>query len=217
MNLLAIDTSTERASVAVFANNIMYTKDHANIKQHAKYLLPMLDALLNEAGITLDDLDGIVYGSGPGSFTGLRVTCSVVKAIAYAKDLPLYPVSSLKAIAYAASSGEISADEGVLALIDARMNEVYWEFFTSFTSDDLHVTKAELIEIPDVQSIILAGVGLETYATLLPDKIRSLIKEPQNIYPLAELMIRLVLNNYIKPVSALEALPVYVRNQVVRG
>src|SRR3990167_7560846 len=217
MNLLAIDTSTERASIALFANNVMHTREHENIKQHAKYILPLLDELLVAANIDLSGLDGIVYGSGPGSFTGIRVTCSVDKALEFAKNLPLYPVSSLKAIAYAASTFNISENIAVLAMLDAKMDEVYWQFFQDFTHDNLDVSKAENINIFYRGPIILAGVGLETYASRLSDSIKNLVESEQVIYPLAEVMIRLVLDGKIKSENALDASPVYVRNQVVGG
>jgi tRNA threonylcarbamoyladenosine biosynthesis protein TsaB len=215
MNLLAIDTSTERASLALLANARVHTKEHTNIRQHAAHILPMIDDLINTAGISISDLDGVVFGCGPGSFTGLRVSCSVAKAIAYAHDLPLYPVSSLSAIAYAASSGKITVDTPVLALLDARMNEVYWEYFTDFASDAPIVSKAQDIILQVGKPVILAGVGLDTYACHLPCEIKDLVTAQKVIYPLAEVMIRLVQKNYIKPVSATLAEPKYVRNQVV--
>lgn len=217
MNLLAIDTSTTRASVAIFVNNTLYTEGNDNLRQHANHLLPMINTLLNKAQIKLSSLDGIAFGSGPGSFTGLRVTCSVVQALAYATDLPVYPVSSLQAIAYQASLGEIGDDEGVLAVIDARMDELYWGFFTDFLNDDLKVSKAQFIDVPSDKKIILAGVGFEGYTSQLSAGVKAAIKKTREIYPEASSMLSLVQKNYIKPITALEVLPVYIRNQVVRG
>ena len=99
MKLLAIDTSTERASVALAVGQEIQSREHLAQRQHAQFLLPVIDELLSEAGLTISQLDGIVFGRGPGSFTGLRIACSIVKGLAYAHDLAVYPVSSLLTIA----------------------------------------------------------------------------------------------------------------------
>jgi tRNA threonylcarbamoyladenosine biosynthesis protein TsaB len=101
MNLLAIDTSTDYVSVALVSSGAFYVSEKKLPRQHAQCLLPMMEALLQEAGLSLNALDGLVFGRGPGSFTGLRIACSVAKGIAYAQDIPLFPVSTLRAIAEA--------------------------------------------------------------------------------------------------------------------
>ena len=107
MNLLAIDTSTEHATVAVTAHGELFSEEQGSMRQHAQFLLPMVERMLGLAGLSLTQLDGIVFGRGPGSFTGLRIACSVAKGLAYAHDLPLYPVSSLAAIAYEAHQADV--------------------------------------------------------------------------------------------------------------
>jgi len=124
MNLLAIDTSTSYASVALEFNGTMFVEEAFEIREHARVLLTMVERVLSSAGTELKNLDGIVFGEGPGSFTGLRIACSVAKGLAYAHDLPLYPVGSLLAIAFEARHMNTS----VLAMMDARMNQVYWMF-----------------------------------------------------------------------------------------
>ncbi|MDF1757784.1 MAG: tRNA (adenosine(37)-N6)-threonylcarbamoyltransferase complex dimerization subunit type 1 TsaB [Legionellaceae bacterium] len=217
MNLLAIDTSTELASIAILANDTVYSKEHNNIRQHAQFLLPMLDELMDEAKISLKNLDGLVFGSGPGSFTGLRVACSAVKALAFAADIPVYPVGSLQAIAYAACDGVITPENPVLAILDARMDEVYWQYFTDHTTYDPKVTRAGEICIPHDKPIILAGVGLDTYASSLPEAVQDIISVRKDVYPTAKVMLRLAQNTNINSVSLERVLPLYVRNQVVRG
>ena len=215
MKLLALDTSTDKASVAIFANEVMYTKENNNIKQHANSMLPMIDDLIKEAQINLHELDGIVFGCGPGSFTGLRVTCAIAKAFAYANDLPLFPVSSLLAIAYGASLTNINKYP-ILATLDARMHEVYYEYFTEIKQGSPVVASAKDINIP-LDKFILAGVSFSEYEDNIPLSIQNLIVAKQTIYPLAEYMIRLVQHGVINPISAELALPMYVRNQVVQG
>lgn len=224
--LLAIDTSTSRASVALAIGDTLYYVEQGNIREHAQYLLPMIQQLLTEADVTMPSLDGIIMGQGPGSFTGLRIACSVVKGLAYGHDLPVYPVSSLEAIAeavfYAESEGEAtsvqSSNSAVLALIDARMHEVYWDCY-QFNGEHLEnrVGPISTLCLPESGPLIIAGVGFEDYLSALPKNIQQRCIKQCVVYPDARAMIRLVRAGRIPPVSAGEALPVYVRNQVVQG
>lgn len=217
MNLLAIDTSTERATVAIFVGGKVYSDEQEGMRQHAKLLLPMIERLLALTELSCNQLDAIVFGCGPGSFTGLRVACSVAKGLAYAHDLPLYPVSSLAAIAYQAYQTPASGAH-VLAMVDARMHQVYWGYFTGESFDvAAQVTSAPDIVLPSANPIILAGSGFETYTTQLPKAVQSQIIKQSTIFPDANAMIRLVQSGQIKAVSAEDALPVYVRDQVTQG
>ena len=216
MNLLAIDTSTELATVALTVDNTLYFEEQGSMRQHAQLLLPMIQRLLIEAGISFKQLDGIVFGRGPGSFTGLRIACSVAKGLAYAHDLPMYPVSSLAAIANDVYQTEKEAI--VLAMIDARMHQLYWACFTNASYEvQEQVSSPADIKLPSTGKLILAGIGLESYLSQLPENIQAQITTQCTIAPNATAMIRLVQGNHIKPVSAQEAMPVYVRNQVTHG
>lgn len=221
MKLLAIDTSTECASVALIANGIISSSQQTAQRQHAQLLLPMIDQLLVDAGIGLNQLDGIVFGRGPGSFTGLRISCSVAKGLAYAHDLPLFPASSLLAIANEAFhreviSGAILSEHGVLAMIDARMNQIYWAYFHTESGDiDERVSNVSDITIDGNIPLLLAGVGYDSYREQLPVAILSRIVGEIDCYPTATAMLRLALSGKLQAISAAEALPVYIRNQIV--
>ena len=220
MNLLAIDTSTELATVAIAAHGKLYSEEQGCMRQHAQFLLPMIERLLALAELSVSQLDGIVFGCGPGSFTGLRIACSVAKGLAYAHDKPMFPVSSLAAIACDVYYTEVvnRADVNVLAMIDARMNQLYWGCFTGASFDvQQHVSFVNDISLDDEKSLILAGVGFESYAEQLPAKVQAQIVKKITVYPKAAAMIRLVQSGQITAVSAAEALPVYVRNQVTHG
>lgn len=219
MNLLAIDTSTEYASVALNIKGELRSEEQGAQRSHARLILPMVERLLAEAGLSLGQLDAIVYGRGPGSFTGLRIACSVAKGLAYAQDLPLYPVSSLAAIANEAfHSSQLAHNAAVLAVLDARMSQLYWG---CFHQQDISVTEevsaATDIKLAAENSIVLAGVGYEPYLQNLTTELQAKIKSHLTIYPKAQAMIRLALTGAIKPVSAAEALPVYIRNQITQG
>ena len=213
MKLLAIDTSTERASVALAIGDDVYSDEQGSLRQHAQLLLPMIDGLLVKAGTQLNQLDGIVFGRGPGSFTGLRIACSIAKALAYAHDLPLFPVSSLAAIADEVyhTETDLAPDTQVLAMLDARMQQVYWACFApdNFSPNE-QVTAAEDV-CSSVTRLIVAGAGLDTYAPQFSALLQTQIIKQRAIYPEARAMIRLVRRGQIQAVRAADALPVYVR------
>lgn len=219
MNLLALDTSTECASVALSINGKISSIEQGAQRQHAHYLLPMIEQLLKDAGCSLDQLDAIVYGRGPGSFTGLRIACSVAKGIAHAKDLPLYPVSSLAAIAEEAFCQQnIPVDTEVLAMIDARMNQVYWGHYAKNCRETKEfVTDISALDITSNTPLIIAGIGFEAYLEQLPKLIQARVAKQFVLHPHAQTMIRLALSGTIKAITAAEALPVYVRNQITQG
>ena len=220
MNLLAIDTSTEVATVALAVHGTVYSEEQGSLREHAQFLLPMIERLLAAAEMNISQLDGIVFGCGPGSFTGLRITCSVAKALAYAHDRPLFPVSSLAAIAQSVyeSQPKLSPETRVLAMIDARMHQVYWaDFGHELKATTEYVTAVGDICLPPTTPFVLAGVGFEHYIEQLPVSIRQQVSKQLVIFPTAKAMIQLVQSGHSKPVSAAEALPVYVRNQVTHG
>jgi tRNA threonylcarbamoyladenosine biosynthesis protein TsaB len=216
MNLLSIDTSTEKASVALALNGEVFCAEQDAKRQHAHMLLPMIECLLANSELHFNQLDAIVYGCGPGSFTGLRIACSVAKGLAYAQDLPLLPVSSLAAIANEVRvQNKIVKDMAILAVLDARMNQLYWACFADeSTSAEEQVSQAADVDVANEKRFVLAGVGYESYLQQLPLSLRARLANHYTIYPHAQAMIRLALSGEIKTVSAAEALPVYVRNQI---
>ncbi len=218
MKLLAIDTSTEIASVALMVGNELLCDEQGSQKTHAQLVLPLIDKLMNQASIQMSQLDGIVFGCGPGSFTGLRIACSIAKGLAYAHDLGVIPISNLAAIAWSARELKNDMNVPVLALLDARMHEMYWSYFTKghLSSED-RVNAVQEIQLPEQQSVIVAGVGIDEYWADFSEAIKSQISEKINLYPNAAAMIRLALYADIKPVSVVDAQPVYVRNQVTQG
>ena len=124
MKILAIDTATEACSVALLDQGHCHEIFEIIPRQHTERVLPMVDKLLKEAGISLSQIDALVFNCGPGSFTGVRVGTSVVQGLAFSCDLPVIPVSGLAALAQLAFREE--KKEKVLSAIDARMKEIYW-------------------------------------------------------------------------------------------
>lgn len=218
MKLLAIDTSTEVASVALMVEKDLFCEEQGSQKTHAQLLLPMIDKLLSQADLQINQLDGIIFGRGPGSFTGLRIACSIAKGLAYAHNLELIPVSSLAAIAWAARDLQKDDTLPILAVIDARMHEMYWSYFAKGKlSSEEHVNAVQEIQLNLKHPVVLAGVGIDDYWNDFSDCIKAKITAQLTLYPTAAAMIQVALQEGIKPVSVALAEPVYVRNKVTQG
>jgi tRNA threonylcarbamoyladenosine biosynthesis protein TsaB len=120
MRILALETSTEYCSVALWQDGTLQERSELVGQKHSEVLLPMLDSLLGEAGMKLADIEGIAFGAGPGSFTGVRIACGVAQGLALGAGLPVAGICTLQALAQAAGH------ERVIAALDARMAEVYY-------------------------------------------------------------------------------------------
>lgn len=212
MKLLAMDTSTEYCSAALWLNgDVRVERLHAG-QSHSALLLPMIDGLLAEAGIHLRELNGIAYGAGPGSFTGLRIACAVTQGLALGADLPVVGVSTLASIAQQTSAAR------VLTVLDARMNEVYWaayermpEGWTCLTEPML--SKPESVVLPDDRQWSGAGNGL----SLLPSVLAaSFEKQFPDIMPDAAAIITLAAPVFTRGegIDAALAAPIYLRDKV---
>jgi tRNA threonylcarbamoyladenosine biosynthesis protein TsaB len=216
-NLLAIDASTHRASVALSWNGQVFSENIDATVEHARLLLPMIERLLKAANMHISLIDGIAFGCGPGSFTGLRIACSVAKGLAFAHDLPLYPVSGLFSIAAQVFS---TYDDSipVLSMLDARMNQVYWAYYPG--ADDRvseHVDAPSAVNFLTTTPFIIAGVGLDSYILELPDALQKCALEHRVVFPDARMMINCVQSCKISAVDSAAAAPVYIRNHVTQG
>ena len=118
MNLLALDTSTEYLSLVLMKGEELFTFDLNAGQTHSQIILPQLQALLNAAEMQLNDLHGIAFGAGPGSFTGVRIAAGVAQGLGLGANLPVVGVCTLLALA------EASAADKVITCLDARMGEV---------------------------------------------------------------------------------------------
>jgi tRNA threonylcarbamoyladenosine biosynthesis protein TsaB len=119
MRILALDTSTEYCSVALWQDGTVTERCELVGQKHSERLMEMLDALLRAAGVKLAQLDGIAFGMGPGSFTGVRIACGATQGLALGANLPVVGVCTLQALAEAAGKPR------VIAALDARMGEIY--------------------------------------------------------------------------------------------
>ncbi len=213
-SILAIETATEACSVALYHHDKISSRYNIAPQQHVSLILPMCDELLKEANILPSELSAIAFGSGPGSFTGVRIAAAVTQGIAVAHDLPVIAVSSLQALAQAVYI-KLRA-EYVMAGMDARMGEVY---LGKFSLDQDHkimslLDKEVMISLEETKNLkqelelepksnwIFAGSAFQTESVFFPS---------------AEAIIPVALyywhqNNTLTPEMAL---PVYLRNNIV--
>jgi len=159
VKLLALDTSSACCSVALADGEAGVQRSVATARDHARLLLPMIDEVLAEAGIGLRALDGIAFGCGPGSFTGLRIAAAVTQGLAAGAGLPVLPVSSLRALAeQARATGQPVAGGWLLACMDARMGEVYWGVFADGPRPVVAASGGERLCAPPDLPAVLAGL-----------------------------------------------------------
>ncbi|WP_111980059.1 tRNA (adenosine(37)-N6)-threonylcarbamoyltransferase complex dimerization subunit type 1 TsaB [Algibacillus agarilyticus] len=121
--ILALDTSTEACSAAIITDNAEFSEYEVCPREHNQKLLAMVEKVLADAQLTLDDVDAIAYGSGPGSFTGVRITTGIVQGLAYGAQLPVIGVGSLAAMAHGVFRR--TGANHIISAIDARMAEIY--------------------------------------------------------------------------------------------
>ncbi len=223
MNILAIDTATEACSCALAVNGEIQDRSVIAPRQHTSLILPMADELLAEAGLKPTQLDCLAFGRGPGSFTGLRIACGIAQGIAFAADIPVVPISSLATLAQAVYT-EHGADK-VLAAIDARMSEIYWGRYIIAGNGIMCcdgteiVCSADEISLPTEGNWYGVGSGWLTYADRLTTKLGEIVQGYQGAkYPQARAMIPLAIAAFQtgQTIDAENALPVYLRNKVVR-
>ncbi|MCF6324307.1 MAG: tRNA (adenosine(37)-N6)-threonylcarbamoyltransferase complex dimerization subunit type 1 TsaB [Gammaproteobacteria bacterium] len=223
MKLLAIDTSTEACSAALFIDGEISERYEIAPRKHAELILPMIDKLLVDAGCTLGQMDAIAFGRGPGAFTGVRIGTGVVQGLAFSIDRPVVAVSSLAAMAYGAMV-EYQVDN-VLAGIDARMAEVYWAVYQRSASggmkllDDECVCKPDETFIPESGNWVGVGTAWQTYGDELTARYDGLLGESHlAVFPKARDVAALGVIGFEagEAVNADEAQPVYLRNNVAK-
>lgn len=219
MKLLAIDTSTESCSAALYCDGDFRQRSELAPRRHAELILPMVDKLLAEGQTSLNKLDALAFGRGPGSFTGVRIAAAVIQGLACAADLPVVAVSSLAVLA----QGAINVAPVLMGAFDARMGEIYWGLYQVTEGKIVlplnteQVTKPETVKIPaDIRCFGL-GSGWDRYADVLRLNLgESLTGFDGNRFPLAVDMLPLALRDFEAglAVCAEHALPVYLRNEV---
>jgi len=190
-------------------------------RRHNELILSMCEQVLAKGQTSLSQIDAVAFGRGPGAFTGVRLAASVIQGIALGQDLPVVPVSSLAAIAQA-SCAEKQTKE-VLVCIDARMQEVYCGLYKMNLDEEImelvgneQVIAPKLVRIDISGECFGVGSGWKPYAEELQEALAKTISYDAEMFPQAEYIASLaqVYFHQGKHVSAIEALPVYLRDNV---
>ena len=211
MNLLALETSTRWLSVALWRDGELGERRAESLTGGSGLVLPWVDELLAAADLPLAALDGIAFGAGPGSFTGLRLACGIAQGLAFGLDLPVLGVGTLEALALASGEGR------GFACLDARMNEVYCAAYavdgrrvTEMTAP--HVVAPALAALPEGPGWVGCGDGFASYGAALPQP--AVVRA--NVFPTAAAVAELAAPRLARGagVAAALAMPLYVRDKV---
>ncbi|CCW32241.1 conserved hypothetical protein [Xenorhabdus nematophila F1] len=219
--ILAIDTATEACSVALLNDGLVEAQFEISPREHTQRILPMVQEVLLKSNVSLQQLNALAFGRGPGSFTGVRIGVGIAQGLALGAELPMIGVSSLKTMAQGAF--RLKAATNVLVAIDARMGEIYWGQYSRNSQGEWQGDETEAVLKPEqAQEMMnslsgewaIAGTGWETYPQLL-DSHLTLITSNVTL-PQAEDMLPLALQMWeAGEATAVEnAEPVYLRNEV---
>lgn len=237
MKLLAVETATEACSAALFIDGMVAERFQWAPKEHTRLILPMIDGLMAEAGLNPRDLDGLAFGCGPGSFTGVRIATGIIHGIALGADLPVVPVSTLAAIAqdffdrhqdeaqratHKTQNGRVS--DVAFTAMDARMGEIFFgayqrgeRGFAELLGREA-VTPAPLIEFPDRVGAGI-GSGWGVYQQELMARLDGRVDSVETDHlPRAGAIARLGARGFELglAVDVEQAMPVYLRDKVAR-
>lgn len=218
MKILALDTSTEYLSLALWQDGSLAVRELLAGQKHSELVLPLIRELLDETGLQLTDLDGIAFGEGPGSFTGLRIGCGVAQGLAFGAGLPVVGVCTLEALAQQAGTAR------VIACLDARMNEVYHAAYERDRDAWRAVLPSGLYPpslVPPVAGTGWCGIGSgwDNFGAALDGVYGAQVdRKIAGAFPLARHMAELAAPRFARGEGRPphEAAPLYVRNKVAR-
>ena len=213
-NLLVIDASSSLCSVALFSQGQSWHKVEEQPRRQAQLLLPMIDELLGSAGVVKQQLNGIAYGRGPGSFTGIRIAASVAQGLSLALNLPVLGLSSLQAVAQETLAHTDA--NSVMVIMNAHMGEVFW---------GQYVRQGELSALQGTEQVGSAQQCLAQLAefngvvagnALTMPEFAQLDKQFATIEPQAQFLLPLALEGWQQQLFSepQQHLPVYLRDSV---
>jgi len=225
-NILALDTSSDYCSVALYSQGKLSSKSELAPRSHTQLLLPMAKSIIENSAIELQDLDAIAFGCGPGSFTGLRIAAGVAQGLSYGLDCAIFPVSNLQAMALQRYRDK--GEQEVLVAFDARMDEVYWsvcrvneegQSVSVATYGSEHVSAPEALFIPDEcsrKSFVGVGSGfnfMDRFPVTVQQKMTDFDAEAR---PQAKAICELALSAMLQGASGklADAMPSYIRDKV---
>lgn len=217
MLILALETSTDLGSCALWRDGVVSERVCPPGRSHSETLLPLVRELLVEAGVKIAQLDAIAFGVGPGAFTGLRIACGAAQGLAVAANVPLIPVTSLETLAAMAGA------ECVLALLDARMGEVYSGSYR-LTADgyaldgEIRVSAPGDVSLPAGSGWLACGNAIAAYPALAERLSAADVATQSAIVPTAAVVAQLAVPRAMRGegIDAALAAPLYVRDKVAK-
>jgi tRNA threonylcarbamoyladenosine biosynthesis protein TsaB len=216
VNILALDTSAEYCSVAYWRDGDVDAREARAGQQHSRLLLPMVDELLRHHGVTVKQLDGIAFGHGPGSFTGLRIACGVTQGLALGAAIRVVGIGTLAAMA------EGVGEPRVVCCLDARMGEIYHAAYRRSGADwePVHApalcAPAEAPPLPD-GPWTGCGSGFAAHGQVLKQRYAGRLSAIiPDIFPHARHVAQLAAREFEagRTVAPGQALPLYLRDKV---
>jgi tRNA threonylcarbamoyladenosine biosynthesis protein TsaB len=217
MLILALETSTELGSCALWRDGDIVERLCPPGQSHSETLLPLVRELLGERGFKVAQLDAIAFGVGPGAFTGLRVACGIAQGLAVAANIPLVPVTSLEAMA------EMTSAEQVLALLDARMGEVYAGSYRRsadgyMLQGEIRVCSPANVPLPTAAGWLICGNAPSAYPELQARITAAGLPVHPGILPTAAALARLAAPRAARGegIDAALAAPLYIRDKVAK-
>ncbi len=221
MNLLALDTSTERMSVALQrgAPDVLWQHNGPGGAQTSTVLIPAIEALMARADLRYTELDAIVFGSGPGSFTGLRTACSAAQGLAFGAGIPVLPIDTLLCLAEAARfvHAPQQACWRVLALLDARMDELYAAGYAYAAGKWVQTSDYRLLrpeDALDATADAIVGNVFASYGVRLPASSAARFEALPDAKALLRLAPALLADG--GAMAPDQALPLYIRDKVAQ-
>ena len=216
MNILALETSTELCSAALWLDGEVDAREVVAGQRNSELLLPMVDALLAAHYLSARDLDGVAFGAGPGAFTGVRIACGVAQGIAFGAGVPVAGIGTLLALA------EASRAQRVVCCLDARMGEVYHAAYERRGEEFVEVHAPGLYRPEAVPALpagqwLGCGSGFAVYRGVLEDRYQGRLEEVmENLVPHAREIAVLAARQFAlgAVADAADAVPLYVRNKV---
>ena len=216
LNILALETSTEYCSVALWQDGAIMERCEQVGQKHSELLMEMLDGVLQDSGFRIQDVDGIAFGAGPGSFTGVRIACGVAQGLALGTDLPVVGVCTLQALAQA------SGRDRVIAALDARMAEVYHAAYEKRAGEWVTASEPGLY-LPQAAPSLAgdgwfgAGSGFAVHGAALGKHYAGqLAGNDAQAVPQAKAVAQLAAAMFAagQGVDAAQAMPLYLRDKV---
>lgn len=216
LKILAIDTSTEHCSVALWRDGEVDAREAHAGQRHSQLVLEMTHDLLTGSALRMAELDGIAFGAGPGTFTGLRIACGVTQGLALGADLPVVGVSTLLAMAQAAPADRVAC------CLDARVHEVYHAAYER-TGQAWHTVQAPALHAPAEVPLLPGagwfgcGSGFAAYREALESRYGvALSRIDASAYPHAREIAWLAVPEFERGggMDPAQATPLYLRDRV---